>query len=438
MTITPPTIASALFRHPAIFCGTLLAALGLAAAASVLPTPVWRVHAAMVVPQSSVDPLVLLNDPDLQRQALARAGSAGLYPDLDQPAAEAALAGDLKIHRSQSEVIEVTLDGRNPAGIVQALDTLLQGFGERRALSLADERRRTLDEQARHYRQAAEESQRRLNDFRQANKLWSVDDERRQLQSQHDRIDGDLKHIGELQDDLAARIGAMKVQLEETPATLQPTDQSDHYKMVDDAKARLLELQLKEQELLAKYTETSQFVVTVRDEIRRVQAYLDEMSETINRHSRPVPNDAYTDLSRALVRFQSQMSAAQERRTALEGQMAAVDSRLQDINGHEAELHVLEQAKADNEAALRGIENARLDHAVEQGKALVFVERPTLPTAPIRPQPLLYFALALPVGLLGGVGAALAADALSGTFATPDDVERRLGLPVLAALRERP
>jgi capsular polysaccharide biosynthesis protein len=49
-----------------------------------------------------------------------------------------------------------------------------------------------------------------------------------------------------------------------------------------------------------------------------------------------------------------------------------------------------------------------------------------------------YFAIALPVGLLGGLAAALLAEALSGTFATSDDVERRLGLPVLAALPAKP
>jgi len=258
--------------------------------------------------------------------------------------------------------------------------------------------------------------------------------------SQRSEIDSDLKRTVNLQDELTAKSRTLKSQMISTPATVDPIDQGGRYKVIDDAKARLLELQLKEQEMRAKYTDNSQMVVTLREEIRKVQAFIDEMSQAMTQRNKPSANDTYVELTKDMLRTEAQMNSAQTRQVTLQKQRDEIDGKLAEINAGEGPLHDLEQTVANNEATLRSIEDARVVQAVDNGpgSGIAVIERPAPPSHPLRPNPPLYFALALGCGLTGGLILALLAQALSSRYATPLDVERRLGLPVLAVLPQRP
>lgn len=431
-----PAIVRALYRHPIVFWLPVLCALAAAGAASVLVDPVWRAKAVIAVAASPIDPVGLLENRQIHRQALARLGSAtpsrGDESDIDD------FDQKLNVHRRAADAIEITLDGKDGALAARRLDSLLQVFADQRAQLSTRAKNGALDEQLRNDQAAFDAARERLESYRRANKLGESSDERQQLERQHTDLDAELNRTAGTQADLATRVAGLKSQLEQTPATTEPNDPPDRYKVVDDARARLLELQLKERELLAKYTETSQFVLTVRDEISRVQAFLDEMAASIDRRNKRVPNDAYVGLSKSLLQAQTQMTATQQHRVSLENQLMAVDRRLDELKSHDGELQTLEKAKADSENELRRTEAARQTPAPDPRQGITVVERPAAPSQPRRPWPALYFSLALPFGLLAGLGLATLAERFSDTFATPGDVERRLGVPVLTSLPYKP
>ncbi|HLN23502.1 MAG TPA: Wzz/FepE/Etk N-terminal domain-containing protein [Patescibacteria group bacterium] len=435
------TILQALFRQRLAFWTVVLASLAAAGAASLLLEPVWRSQTIIIVPQNLGEPggIGLLASRDLHRQVVERLGAATLYPSLSADDAVAAFGHDLNAYRGAGDTVYVTYDGHDPQLAAHALDTVLTSFGEQRARLLAQSNSGSLDQQAAMAKAALEDARQRLDAYRHSKNVWALDDDRRLLMTQRSEIDSDLKRSINLQDELAAKTRTLKTQITAIPSTVEPTDQGANYKVVDDAKARLLELQLKEQELRAKYTDTSQMVVTVREEIRKVQAFVDEMSKAMSQRNKPSANETYVALTKDVMRAETETTSAQTRQVALQKQLDEIDGKLAGINAGEGPLHDLEQAVANNEATLRSIDDARVVQAVDHGpgSGLAVIEKPAAPSRPRHPNPPLYFALALAGGVLGGLILALLAEALSPRYATPLDVERRLGLPVLAVLPQR-
>jgi uncharacterized protein involved in exopolysaccharide biosynthesis len=432
------TFLLALFRQRLVFGSVLLATLAVAAAWSFLPTPVWRARALVQVPQALGDPDGggLLSSRELHRRVVIQLGADKLYPGLGIEDATDAFGRDLDSQPGESSALRITYDNRSAAAAVQGLQTLITLFGEERSRLSSQARSGTLDQQAELYRAALDQARKRLDTYRAANKVWSGDEERNLLLRQRADTDAELKRTVNDINELDARIRTLKQQMGQVPSTVEATDQGGRYKVVDDAKAKLLDLQLKERELLSKYRDDSQMVVTVREEIERVQAFLTEMNAAVDQRNKPAANETYVDLTRELLRAEAQRNSADSRRAALETQLPELDRRLAEIGAGAGQLHEMEQAVSAGEADLRRIEEARVTKTVEagQGGSLVVIEPPNAPAAPDHPNPLFTFAVALPLGLLGGLICALLAQSASATFASPPEVERRLGLPVLAVL----
>ncbi len=435
-------MAEALFRQRAVFWVLSLGALAIAGAASLLVPPAWRSSALVAAPQDFADPagIGLLASTDLHRQVVARIGADQLYPGLDPEAAVDAFGRHLRASHRRENTFEVTYDGRTSALAVAALQAALSLMAEQNAHLQAAARDATLDRQAEILKGIRDAARQQLDAYRQENNLDGVADRRQQLLQQKAEMATQLKQTVNTQADLTARMRALRGQMDQLPTATDapppPDDSSSREKVIDEAKGRLLELQLKEQELLSKYTETSQFVVTVRHEIAQVKAFLGEMAPATGHHDKRTANDAYVELSRRMVNAENQMAGVTERRAALETQLAEVDQRLGDMDDSDQDLHRLERAAAEAEGNLGRFEEARRNHAAEadRSRGMTIIAQPTAPSRPLRPDPTLYFGLAAGFGLLLGLGGAVLAQLLSATFGTPSDVERRLGLPVLAAL----
>lgn len=125
-----------------------------------------------------------------------------------------------------------------------------------------------------------------------------------------------------------------------------------------------------------------------------------------------------------------------ERLRAKKAEVAKLASDLElQIVERRTRLSALERTRDASDAAYRGIlariQEARM--AADENTATVkVVERPFIPTKPIKPKPLVIIALAVVLGLAAGAGLALVKDTLEDHIAGPQDLALGMDVKVLA------
>jgi uncharacterized protein involved in exopolysaccharide biosynthesis len=270
--------------------------------------------------------------------------------------------------------------------------------------------------------------------------IASLDDQRKVL----------LKRIGDLEQDseatesaLAAslaRIDTMERTLSALPPTLVTQETSGNPNQgADLMRARLYELQLKEQDLLSKFTETSKPVVEVRRQIAEAQALLGREEPTRVQTTRGL-NDAHKQVEVALLTERANATSLRAKAREQRRQLAGARGELKAINDSETRLTHVQREMGIQEANYRKytekLEQARIDQALEMGKIsnISVVQQATTPVKPVRPKKLLNLVLGVFLGLFGGIGLAFFTEYMTQGFSTPESVERRLGLPVLGTV----
>jgi len=99
------------------------------------------------------------------------------------------------------------------------------------------------------------------------------------------------------------------------------------------------------------------------------------------------------------------------------------------------------QSKLDEEnyqLYVRKTEESRISNAMDTEKIvnLSIVEPASVPTKPVQPKILLNICLSVILGTLLSLGGTMLAEYLAHTFNKAEDAEKRLGVPVLATIRE--
>lgn len=164
---------------------------------------------------------------------------------------------------------------------------------------------------------------------------------------------------------------------------------------MSDLRSRLVDLELKEHELLTKYNAQSRLVQSAREEIRMVRKKLAER-----------------------------------------------ESRLNELNQNEMEFNRLQREvevnRQNHRLYLTKVEESRISKAMDEGKiANVSVIEPARP--PLKPVGLgkkLIMVLAIILGGIGGLGLAFFSEYLDDSLERAEDVENLLQLPVLASIPE--
>ena len=258
-----------------------------------------------------------------------------------------------------------------------------------------------------------------------------------------------LKRIGDLRQEAEATRSALAASqakilaLQKTLADLPPTvvvqeiSGNSNYG-ADTMRAKLYELQLKEQDLLSKYNDNSKPVKEVQRQIAEAQALLGK--EPTRTQVTMGPNQAYQQVEMALLTEKATVSPLRAKEEVLQEQIKSALSELKVINDSESQLSKVQREITVQEANFRKyyekLEQARIDQALEMKKIsnVSIVEQPTYPIDPVRPKKMLNLALGLFVGLFGGIGLAFFSEYLDHTFKRPEDIEERLKLPTLAAI----
>jgi uncharacterized protein involved in exopolysaccharide biosynthesis len=197
---------------------------------------------------------------------------------------------------------------------------------------------------------------------------------------------------------------------------------------ISSIKNNLNVLRLKEQELLAKYPPHNHLVVSIKKEIEKAEQLLAHEEETY--HKKEVRTIDHT------------LQALQQKERTQRGALSRYQAEIQRINGIESQLKELERQSRINEDNYqlysKKAEEGKLSDAMDNRRmANISIIQPAMtPLKPVKPNVALNVMISIILGAFAAVGVAFSSESFNRNFKTKEDVQRYLGLPVLAALGE--
>lgn len=391
----------------------------------------------------------IMTNKDLFAKVIKKMGIATIYPRLASNPPAKVNALDVSVQRfekavaveglKKSNVITVSFQHKDPQVAANAVNLLVDYFREKHLQVFSEPQSSFLEQQREAYSQRLKDAENSLEDFKQKNKVFSLEEQRTLLLRQRMELDTAAKNADSSISELQKKTATLRDQLKNISTSEANYSQSEREKIIVEAKARLLTLQLNEQQLLKKYTENNRLVVNARKEIGLVQDFLREQEDEVSRKSR-TGTPVYQDLRKELLKAESELSAQRAKSASVKGQLGSIEREIQSLDLTEQRLSSLNREKSLNEKSYQAYagraEDARmLDEMNRLKLANISVIQPAVvPVEPVKPKKWLLLLTGFLAGGVFGVGSAFLAEQRSRNFSTPERVEKLLGVPVLISI----
>ena len=340
----------------------------------------------------------------------------------------------------KSNVIAVWFQHRDPVIATKALTLLIDYFKEKHLEVFSNPQSSFLEQQLGAYRQRLEASETALQSFKQQHQIFALEEQRSLLLQQRVERDTALQNTRNRIEELGEKVAAYRERLQEIGQDTERYTQTERDKIVVDAQTRLLAQELKAQELLAKgYREDSRSVASVREEIALVRGFLKAKEAEVSQLVR-TGNPVYQEVEKELLKAEAELASLQAGAATLAEQVAELDRKINTLDDKRNELRSLQREVEVNEknylTYVEKHEEARISDDLDQQKIvnISVIQAPVTPEKPVKPKKLLNLILGVLLGALSGLGFAFFRELTSQTFSTPEQVEQRLGLPVLASV----
>jgi uncharacterized protein involved in exopolysaccharide biosynthesis len=385
--------------------------------------------------------LQILTSRDLAQAVVERIGADKLYPGSTSPdVALREFQADLKVGAvEQADVIDVSYRNRDHDVAVAALNDLVELYQQKHAEMFADPRYKFLDQQTKQYQDQLDAVVKKEADIRSAKSLFDVDAQRAKLLDDRASTNSILEQLKSQSIDAHRRIDFLTARLKTTPALIPGGEaQAD---VVEQAKARLLDLQVKSQQLHERYVGDVKPLQDTDAEIAKIKELLSN-NGSMNRKEWSQRNTAYDDMAVALNRAMADAAPLDQQIALRQQQEQSIDARLRDLEDGATAISDLERERRVLEELVHTYrtryEEARMNADLDQEHiaSASVIQRPDAPLKPAGPQHLPFALAGILIGLVGAAGLLLYYLVFRETLITVESVERIVGIPVVASVAE--
>ena len=344
----------------------------------------------------------------------------------------------------KSDVIRISLKHKDPQMAANVVNTLVKFYLDHHLnVHKNPQSYEFFQEQSQILKDQLNGAEGKLEAFKKRHAVSSLDEERTLLLRQEADLRAALNQTLSQEAETENRIRQLRQQLAATSKTIPLDEEIDHNPLaINTLEAKLVELELKEQALLSKYTEQSRLVRNVRDEIRMVRKKLAEQETKRYGKTRSGVNITYQRLEEDLLRNEAELKAIRAKKKTQGAQLAAYQKKLEKLNRIEVELNQLKQQvdvdRQNYRLYLSKFEESRISDAMDTEKIanVNVIEPAQSPLKPVSPKILLNMMLAIFLGGFGGFGLAFFSEYLDDSLEKTEDVENYLEVPVLASIPE--
>jgi uncharacterized protein involved in exopolysaccharide biosynthesis len=343
-----------------------------------------------------------------------------------------------------SRVIEITFKNKDPQIAAIVLGKLIEVYLEiRPQIHKNTETYAFFQEQSLVLKNKVRQIEDELKAFKKQYDIIALDEERSLLLKKKADLQGDMNTSLSQKVETENRIRQIMQQLDATPQKIQQGETSNmNPYLINTLEERLVTLELKEKELLTKYTDNNQLVRQVKDELHIVRQKLKEYENKRFGSASFGPNPTYVALQEALNQNKTDLEALNGKIQIQMTHLGDYTERLSRLNQVEYKLDELQNELEVNQKNyhlyMTKYEEDRISNEMDhKNLANVSVIKPSqLPLEPESPTASLILALGLVLAFFGSVVTALFLEFLNDRLERPEDIENFLQTPVLASIAE--
>ncbi len=338
-----------------------------------------------------------------------------------------------------SNIIHLSYEGPSPEVNQNVLTKLIDFYLEKHiAVNRSPGSYEFFNKQTKQLRHGLQKMEGNLRRIKNETGIVSPEDQRRALLTRINDIQKEIESTDSALVASEAKILTMEKTLSDLPKEIV-IERTDMNHGIDLIRPKLYELKLRKQDLLSRYNENSVPVQEMQRQIVEAEALLAK-EEASRIQIKKGPNEAYKQAETALIAEKGIFSSLSAKSTTLKEQLTSAKNELEILNDNEVEILELQREINVQEANYRkyaqNLEQSRVEQALDMEKLsnISVVQKPTYQLRPVRPRVVLNLALALFLGIFGGVGLAFFSEHLDHTIRRPEDVKEKLKVPVLAAI----
>jgi len=387
----------------------------------------------------------LLRSRTLAESVIKYLGVNNIYKDLDETDALLNFQKSLSIEGiNKSNVIEVSFKHNDPKIAAKIVNMLMDAYWDQHLLVHKNPQSyKFFEEQSQVLKSKLEQAEETLQTLKKQHNISDIGEEQTLYLKQIADLRAELNRTLSQQNETKSRILQIQRQLKSTPEIIPQGENADHNsELISNLETRLVELQIKEKELLTKYTDQSRLVKNVKEEIQLVKDKLAEQETKQYGSSRVGMNTTYQQLKENFFRNQAELKALAAKKETQNTHLAELQGKLDQLKQMEVELNQLQQAVDVNRQNYRlyltKFEESRISDAMDNKKIanVSLIQEALPPLNPIAPKVKLNILLGIFLGGFGGLGLAFFAEYMDDSLEKPEDVEKLLQLPVLASIPE--
>ena len=385
----------------------------------------------------------LLKSRSLAEKVIQTIGLDKIYKNMQYKDAVLKFQKSLSVEGiKKSNVIEISFKHEDPEKATLIVNTLANAYLDEHLLVHKNPQSYNFfEDQSQVLKSKLEQSETALETFKKQNNVTDLKEQQKLLLKQIADLHTQLNRTLSDEAETLNRALQIQMQLGKTPETIPQGEEVDHNPyLISSLEARLVELKLKEKELLIKYEPQSRFVKNVEEEIKLLQNKLSEQENKRYGKSTTGLNTTYQRLKEDLLKNQAEGKALSAKKDIQNSQLSDLQNKLEKLNQMDVKLDQLEQSVDVNRQNYRlylaKFEESRISDAMDNKKManVTLMQAALIPLKPVSPKVLLNIVLGIFLGGFGGLGLAFFTEYLDDSLGKPEHVEKVLQLPVLASI----
>ncbi len=397
----------------------------------------------------------ILTSPGLMRTLIEQIGLENIYPgkaiksDENVNSLESAakrFSSNISVGIAKnSDVIDISFQHKDPIIAANALNLLVKLFQEKHIQVFRSSLSSLFDKRLKNYEIKMKESERKFEDFKQKHKIFSRDEQASFLLKQRTNLDISLRETQSRVGGLKQKIFSLNGQIRSIPEKefLSLNTGANHYRIIDESKAKLLALKQRESELSRKYKSfpaSDQLISGVRSEIRLVEKFLAGQENKLRENLPSAKNTLHQEIKMELIKASAELKSLGAKEAQIKRQRIQLDEDLVVLDQKGQEFKMLLRELSTNESNyeiyVRKLEEANISKEMDELKMdnISVIQEATVPMHPIKPNKRLNILMSIFLGAFSGIGLAFLSEYFGQTFSTPDEIRNRLGLPVIGTV----